>query len=76
MRQPDKKTGRFPWKNDDKGNERRAHQIGRLGFEQIIEGMKTYTAEQITDALKAAGFSKVKADHHRNKPWITVLARK
>lgn len=47
-----------------------------IRFEQVIEGMKTYTAEQITDALKAAGFSKVKADHHRNKPWITVLAGK
>lgn len=47
-----------------------------IQFEQVIEGMKTYTAEQITDALKAAGFSKVKADHHRNKPWITVLAGK
>lgn len=45
-------------------------------FEKIIEGMKTYTAEQIESALKAAGFSKVKTDHHKNKPWITVLARK
>lgn len=45
-------------------------------FEKIIEGMKTYTVEQIESALKAAGFSKVKTDHHKNKPWITVLARK
>ena len=27
-----------------------------------------------TAALKETGFSKVKADHHKNKPWITVLA--
>ena len=30
----------------------------------------------IAAALKAAGFSKVKADHHPNKPWLTVLAEK
>lgn len=37
---------------------------------------KTYTAEQIADALKAAGFLKVKIFHHRSKPWIAALARK
>ena len=45
-------------------------------FEKIIDGMKVYTAEQITRALEAAGFSEVKVDHHPSKPWITVLARK
>ena len=45
-------------------------------FEKIIDGMNNYTAEDITAALKKAGFSKVKTDHHKNKPWITVLARK
>ena len=45
-------------------------------FEKIIDGMKCYTAEQMEAALKAAGFSKVKVDHHRSKPWITVLAKK
>ncbi len=45
-------------------------------FEKIIDGMKNYTAEEITAALKAAGFSEVTSDHHPNKPWITVLARK
>lgn len=45
-------------------------------FEKIIDGMKIYTAEQIETALKAAGFSKMKTDHHRSKPWITVIARK
>ena len=47
-----------------------------LKFEKIIDGMKNYTAEDITAALKEAGFSKVKADHHKNKPWLTVIARK
>ena len=45
-------------------------------FEKIIDGMKIYTAEQIESALKSAGFSKVKTDHHRHKPWITILAKK
>ncbi len=47
-----------------------------LKFEKIIEGMKCYTTEQITDALEAAGFSKVRTDHHKSKPWITVIAKK
>ena len=47
-----------------------------LKFEKIIDGMKCYTAEQLTAALKAAGFSEVKTDHHPSKPWITVLAAK
>jgi len=45
-------------------------------FEKIIDGMKNYTAEEICGALKAAGFSEVQSDHHRSKPWITVLAKK
>jgi len=47
-----------------------------LKFEKIIDGMKNHTAEEIEAALKAAGFSEVKSDHHPSKPWITVLARK
>ena len=39
-------------------------------------GMKCHTIEEIEDALKSAGFSKVKSDHHKSKPWITVIARK
>jgi SAM-dependent methyltransferase len=45
-------------------------------FEKIIDGMKNHTVEEIESALKAAGFSKIKSDHHPSKPWITVLARK
>ena len=47
-----------------------------LKFEKIIEGMKNYTVGDIEGALKAAGFSEVKSDHHPSKPWITVLAKK
>ena len=47
-----------------------------LKFEKIIDGMKNHIAEEIEAALKAAGFSEVKSDHHPSKPWITVLARK
>ena len=47
-----------------------------LKFEKIIEGMKNYTVGDIEAALKAAGFSEVKSDHHPSKPWITVLAKK
>ena len=47
-----------------------------LGFEKIVEGMKCHTIEDIKSALKGAGFKKVVADHHGNKPWITVIAKK
>ena len=47
-----------------------------LKFENIIDGMKCHTVEEIESALKQAGFGRIKTDHHRNKPWITVLARK
>ena len=45
-------------------------------FESIIDGMRCYTPAEITEALKAAGFSEVTSDHHPSKPWITVIARK
>ena len=48
---------------------------GKLG-KMMLNGMKCYTPEQISDALKAAGFSKVTTDHHPSKPWITVIAKK
>ena len=47
-----------------------------LKYEKIIDGMKNHTAEEIESALKSAGFSNVKSDHHPSKPWITVLAKK
>ena len=45
-------------------------------FETIIDGMKSYTAQEIEAALKAAGFSQVVTGHHPTKPWIAVLATK
>ena len=45
-------------------------------FEKIIDGMKSYTAQELEAALKAAGFTSVRSDHHPSRPWITVLARK
>ena len=45
-------------------------------FESIIDGMKNYTPQEIEAALKAAGFSQVETDHHPDKPWIAVLAKK
>ena len=47
-----------------------------LKFEKIIDGMKCHTAEEIETALISAGFSDVNVDHHKSKPWITVIANK
>jgi len=47
-----------------------------LRYEQIIEGMKCYTAGQLEAALRRAGFSGVTSQRHPSRPWITVLARK
>ena len=47
-----------------------------LKYEKIIDGMKIYTEEQIGEALRAAGFSKVVSDHDASHPWITVIAEK
>ena len=57
-------------------NESDGKDAASLKFEKIIDGMKNYTAEQIEEALKKAGFSSVSSDHHPAKPWITVIARK
>ena len=45
-------------------------------FEKIIDGMKTYTKEQIEEALTAAGFTKVRCNRHTSHPWLTVVAEK
>ncbi len=45
-------------------------------YEKIIEGMKIYTPEQISEALCKAGFSNIKVEHHNSKPWIAVFASK
>ncbi len=45
-------------------------------FEKIIDGMKIYTERRIEEALKAAGFSEVRSDHHTSHPWLTAVAEK
>ena len=45
-------------------------------FEKIIDGMKVYTAEELSAALKKAGFADIRTVHHAKKPWIAVLAKK
>lgn len=57
-------------------NESDGMDAASLKYEKIIDGMKNHTIEEIEAALRAAGFSEVKSDHHPSKPWITVLARK
>ena len=47
-----------------------------LKYEKLIDGMKCYTDEDLTAALKAAGFGEVRCDRHPEKPWLTVLAKK
>ena len=47
-----------------------------LKFETIIDGMKCYTIKEIESALENAGFSKIRSDHHKSKPWITIVAKK
>ena len=47
-----------------------------LKFEKIIDGMKTYTPEIIEAALKSAGLSVVKSEHHGSMPWIMILSQK
>ncbi len=66
-----KEGGTFMIVNESDGRD----QAG-LKFEKIIDGMKCHTIEDIEIALKAAGFSQVKSDHHNSKPWITVVAKK
>ncbi len=45
-------------------------------FEKIIDGMKLYTAEEIEEILRDAGFVMVQTIHHGREPWISVLAKK
>ena len=47
-----------------------------LKFENIIDGMKCHTSEELEAALRSAGFSGAKTYHHTSKSWITVIARK
>ena len=57
-------------------NESDGNDEGGKKFEKIIDGMKCYTAGELSSALKAAGFSEVKSDRHPEKPWLAVVAGK
>ena len=45
-------------------------------FEKMIEGMKAYTADEIKTALTTVGFTNIKIIHHKENPWICVIAEK
>ena len=45
-------------------------------FESIIEGMKVYTASEIVDALKSAGFKNISTFNDNKKPWLAIIAEK
>ena len=47
-----------------------------LKYEKIIEGMKCYTIDELSSALRSAGFADVSSDRYAGKSWITVIARK
>ena len=66
-----KKGGTFLITNESDGLDKTAQT-----FQKIIDGMNLYTAEEITAALKAAGFSKVECTHHKKNPWIAIVATK
>ena len=66
-----KSGGTFMIVNESDGTDKAS-----LQFEKIIDGMKCYTEKEIENALISAGFSDVMTDHHPDKPWITVIAKK
>ncbi len=66
-----KKGGTFMICNESDGTD-----AAGIKYEKIIDGMKSHTVETIEKALKKAGFSEVRADHHLSRPWIAVIATK
>jgi len=57
-------------------NESDGRDEASLKYEQMINGMKCHTIEEISDALTAAGLTVMRAEHHDSKPWISVIAKK
>ena len=55
-------------------NESDGTDTASLKFAKIIDGMHTYTVEQIRDALEGAGFGNIRTARHEARPWIAVLA--
>lgn len=66
-----KPSGYFMIVNESDGTDEAS-----LKYESMIEGMKCHTIDEISDALRKAGFTDIKADHHGSKAWIVVIAQK
>ena len=49
--------------------------VGRK-FEKMIDRMTDYTAEELEEALRGAGFAHTAVSRHSVFPWIAVAARK
>ncbi|MBQ7154380.1 MAG: class I SAM-dependent methyltransferase [Synergistaceae bacterium] len=47
-----------------------------LWFKQYIDGMNMYTPPEIEYALKSAGFTNIKTEHHPKHSWIVIIAEK
>lgn len=47
-----------------------------MWFKKIIDGMNTYTSEEIESALRSAGFMKIITEHHSKHSWLTIIAEK
>lgn len=45
-------------------------------YEQLIDGLKLYTNQELIDYLKQAGFTGIILFHDADKHWITVIAKK
>lgn len=65
------KGGHFLIVNESDGTDKTGKQ-----FESIIDGMHSYTAEELEAALKEAGFASVKTTRHPERPWLAILATK
>lgn len=66
-----KRSGYFIIVNESDGTDETS-----IKYQKIINGMKLYTIDDLTEKLKNAGFGEIKAIHHEEAPWIVVAAQK
>lgn len=45
-------------------------------YEELIDGLKLYSQQELFDYLEQAGFNNINLNHDAQKHWITVLAYK
>ena len=45
-------------------------------YEQLIDGLKLYSNDELMNYLKRVGFQSVILFHETEKHWITVMAKK